>query len=91
MRRVLALFLATSLSGCASFGSAPVAVGPVLPDLDARDVSKCRDPGVPEVATVEDAVSVIGSTRVYAACERKKRENVIATYKNLQKGLRDSP
>lgn len=91
MLPILALSLAMPLSGCASFGKPPVAVAPTLPDLDPRDVSKCDDPGVPEIKTVGEAVGALGATRVYAACEARKRQNIIATYKDLQKGLGGTP
>ena len=46
-----------------------------LPDIDPRDRQACRDPGVDENKTV-----AVAENRVLAACERKKKENVITLY-----------
>lgn len=50
-----------------------------LPDIDPRDRAPCPDPGVDENKTV-----AVAENRVLAACERKKKENVIALYDGVR-------
>jgi len=51
-----------------------------LPDIDARDRQPCPDPGVDENKTV-----AVAENRVLAACERRKKDNVIALYDGVRK------
>lgn len=74
-----------TLAGCTTF-SGPVAVAPALPDIPAKTAAECRDPGVPPVGSVKDAVTVIGGNRLYAACYKRQFRNMKAFYRTVQKG-----
>ena len=75
------------LSGCATSGE-KVAVPPDLPPLPANLETYCEDPGVSSLANLDEAVKVVGDTRLYAACEKRKHRDAIAHYKNARKKYR---
>ena len=76
--------LTALLSGCATSGS-PVAIAPDLPDIPPALQAECVDPGVASIATVGDAVTVIGENRVYAACNKRKHRDMKEFYRGVQR------
>lgn len=86
---IAALCLTTLLSACATSGS-PVAVAPNLPPIPANLVTECRDPGVGGIATVGDAVTVLGENRVYAACNLRKHRDMKSFYESVRRNLNPS-
>lgn len=81
----LAAFLGLILSGCETSGS--VAIPPQLPDVPPPLRQFCVDPGVPDIDTVDQAVTVIADNRVYAACERRKHRDLLAHVDNVREKL----
>lgn len=75
------------VAGCQTSSEVPVAVKPKLPPLPAYLESECVDPGVKPINTVSDATGVIGETRVYAACNKKKHRDTKGFYRRVQSGF----
>lgn len=82
------LCLPMLFGGCATSSNGPVAVRPALPDPPAALQTSCRDPGVPDIQTVADAVRVIGQSRVYAACGNRKARDLLTFYRDVQRRYR---
>jgi hypothetical protein len=81
----LAVSLGLILSGCATSGS--VAVPPQLPDVPPPLRQFCVDPGVPDIDSVDQAISSIADNRVYAACERRKHRDLLTHVDNVRAKL----
>lgn len=71
------MFLTIFASGC-DVSDRYVYVKPTYPAIPAELTEACRDPGVGSIQTVQEAVTVIGENRVYAACSRRKHRDMVA-------------
>ena len=91
-RASLLLVASLMLSGaaCKTSDDLNVAVAPDIGDVppDLQEVHDCPDPGVGPIKTVDDAVNVIGSNRVYAACNRRKFQDMRQHFRNVRTALK---